>query len=246
MVMSLALISYASSDLQVFCETFFQFYMTYHRIQAKDIYVIVQSTRNDVMRCVNKYEPNIIGYDEKKFDDRKKTKRYEKMQHHLLKRYRTVLISDLDERFLPNPLKYMNIHEFIKADTRDFIAPTGWEVLPSNQSINWNLRLLDQAQNMARLCGMDKPVLSHVPLQYTFSTHAVKQNFSAYSCGLNNRHSSIELLNIHIKCIDTDIWTKHNLLDTDRKASNTSEYIRKRCFRKQWKVIDIPPNLKVF
>lgn len=241
----LAVITYVSSDFLEVCYTFFSFYTSYHNIPANDIYVI-RFLNNRVDKCLDQYNPTIIDT-ANKFDDRFKTSLLMTLQRKLLATYKFVLISDLDERFLPTPTMYRNIYEFLthkqKTTTQPFIAAFGWEVLPASNPINWSRPLLMQRQQMARLCGMDKPVLSRVPLKYTFSTHSVV-GFNAFSCG-DRLHSDINLYNIHLKCIDLYLWKHKGVLDTDRKGDNITFYITQRCLRKQNYIKKIPKILKV-
>ena len=58
--------------------------------------------------------------------------------------------------------------------------------------------------------GMDKPVLTTVPLRYTFGTHSAVAlspggpGHKAFSC--HSMHSDEQLFNLHLKCIDLTAW----------------------------------------
>ena len=58
--------------------------------------------------------------------------------------------------------------------------------------------------------GMDKPVLTSVPLRYTFGTHSAVAlspggaGHKAFSC--HTMHSDEQLFNLHLKCIDLTAW----------------------------------------
>ena len=57
---------------------------------------------------------------------------------------------------------------------------------------------------------MDKPVLTTVPLRYTFGTHSAVAlspggpGHKAFSC--YSMHSDEQLFNLHLKCIDLTAW----------------------------------------
>lgn len=154
-----------------------------------------------------------------------------------------VLIADLDEMFLPNPVRFRDLFEYVSKSNEYLIALVAYEIMPESTLINWSQPILTQRSKYARLCGLDKPVLTRIPWQYTFGTHVTSQH-SAFTCG-NSKHSDQNLYNIHLKCADVSIWNE-NMRDSGRSLNNISEYIRLRCYRKQLAVYDIPFEIRVF
>lgn len=243
----LSLLTYASKDVLQFCQTFFKFYILYHSIPTSDIYVIEHNALSHIRMCVRDYPVNIIkmttNYTSYKVKPR--VQKLQQLQHSLLKQYEHVLIADLDEWFLPDPTLYKNLYDYLeKNNFEEFVAPIGYEILPEDNVINWNLPILQQRIKMGRLCGMDKPTLTRIPLKYTFATHAVSK-FSAFHCGSNKKYSRFDLFNLHMKCVDLSVYN-NMLLDTNRPGKNISQYITKRCIRKQLQTLNIPEKLKVF
>ena len=131
-----------------------------------------------------------------------------------------------------------------KQHFEEFIAPIGYEILPEDNVVDWSRPILKQRVKMGRLCGMDKPTLTRIPLRYTFATHAVPK-FSVFHCGANKKYSRFDLFNLHMKFVDLSVYS-NMLLDTNRPGKNISQYITKRCIRKQLQTLNIPEKLKVF
>ena len=243
----LAIVSYASRDVLEFCHSFFKFYILYHTIPSRDIYVIEHNPLSHIQTCIQQYSVNVIPMTTKStsYNVKPRVRKLQEVQHQLLQKYEYVLIADLDEWFLPDPTMYKNLYNYLERRHFDeFIAPIGYEILPQNNLINWNLPILQQRQQMGRLCGMDKPTLTRIPLTYTFATHAVSK-FSAFHCGANKKYSRSDLFNLHLKCIDLSVYND-TMLDTNRPGKNISSYITKRCVRRQLQTLSIPDKLKVF
>ena len=242
----LALLTFISQDLHEYCENFFKFYTGYHRIKNEDIYVLKENSEKSLDYCLDKYKPVILDQQHKytPHSNKRMMKYVEIEQVKLLKMYKNVLFVELDEMFLPEPTMYSNILEYIeKRDFPEFVAPNGYEILSDFQpKINWSLPLLNQRIKMARLCGMDKPVLTKIPLHYTFGPHQVSK-YSAFSCGSNTRYFRSDLFNIHLKCIDPTLYTNKTFKQDISKYSMET-YIKKRCYRTQYKICDIPYSWK--
>lgn len=265
-----ALLTYVGKDMPEMCTLFFRFYTGYHGLIRRDIFVVQSGSSLD--SCLRQHRPTILRSDssEQPFRERRKLAWLQESQHSLLQKYQYVLIADLDEFFLPDPARYTNLPDYLSrrfnSAASPFVAPLGYEIMPmsrTEESLNWSRPVLRQRTRWARLCGMDKPVLTTVPLRYTFGTHSAvalspsgaveveSARHKAFAC--RSRHSDEQLFNLHLKCIDLTAWTEE-LMDTDRRpkgaaanGSKVSAYAQTRCYRPQPKGINpVPHRLRVF
>ena len=157
-------------------KTFFKFYILYHSIPPSDIYVLEHNALSHIRTCVRNYPVNVVQMttNSTSYNVKPRVQKLQQLQHSLLKQYEHVLIADLDEWFLPDPILYKNLYDYLeKQHFEEFIAPIGYEILPEDNVIDWSRPVLKQRVKMGRLCGMDKPTLTRIPLRYTFATHAV-------------------------------------------------------------------------
>ena len=258
----LAVITYAGTDLLQQCRLFFKFYTEYHRLSPKDIYVL--RARPSIDECLHTYQPNISSLVEPNarahsFSEEFKANWLQQTQHELLRWYKYVLIADLDEFFLPDPSKHADLLAYthaINLSHSPFVAAIGYELMPiPDNRLDWSRPVLQQRTKWATLCGMNKPVLTTIPLHYLHGTHSTRDpHFYDYCGRASNRGRSTDrridksLFNIHLKCIDIDAWTDEHF-DTDRikHGNNMSAYMHKRCVRRQsGAILDVPHHLRVF
>ena len=101
-----ALLTYVGKDIPEMCTLFFRFYTGYHGLARRDIYVVQSGSSASLDACLRRHRPTILQSDssEQPFRERTKLTWLQESQHALLQRYVYVLIADLDEFFLPDPV----------------------------------------------------------------------------------------------------------------------------------------------
>lgn len=249
----LAVLTYVSRDAPEFCDAFMHYYIDAQRIAASDIHVIDAGSQPDQQPCYRRAglptaNVRVRKPDSDVYSDEHRLSTLMELQKELLdgNDYTHTLVVDLDEIVMPNADKYDGLIDYLSRNRgRGVVAPQGYEVqfAPSlgESALDWGRRpLLEQRGAMVKVCGMDKPILARVPTTFTFSTHFIAA--PPFRACFDEREGCVDpdLLLIHTKCIDENVWLQPELFDRDRGGGDASatreqaeaallKYVRSRC-----------------
>ena len=146
------------------------------------------------------------------YDEGWRMRIFSELQNHLIasERYTHTMVVDVDELVWPDARKYSDLYDYLHRNSwRAVVAAAGHSVYETKEEAplqwsTWNTTgLLHQRRYWCSECGYSKPVISRVPVRFSFATHEIEQ-LPYNMCGKRPLDcADPDLLLIHMKCIDT-------------------------------------------
>lgn len=162
-----------SHNEAVFLPIWMKYYSTL--FEGEDIYVLDHdSTDGSVERLKEKYKFNHIKVSDPTYQNNTfMTGAYKKYQKKLFKKYELVLCSDTDELVITDPLKYLDLKDYIEKFTLPFVACESRSLIqsPDEYAIDLSKPLLKQRSVWFEELHYNKVLLSRVPLDWVHGMH---------------------------------------------------------------------------
>jgi len=149
---------------------------------------------------------NVVRLDyELAYDEEWRVMTFENKVNELLNSYECVICTDTDE-FLFSPILPLDnlIDTFLNSENQ-FLTCTGYEIMQNEQcemSFDVNKGLLEQRSFWFRNGGMDKSLITKIPLSWSLGFHSII-NYTNNYC--------YELINLHLHRFDWELMLERHL-----------------------------------
>jgi hypothetical protein len=186
-------------------------WLRYYLQHFKDVYVLNDNSREDSFDSSRDYNFHRIdlvkehGIKHEWHDIEWLRKAVKRHQRKLLRQYKWVLFTEVDEFVVPDPEVYTGLQDYISQIKKDHVYCRGYNVIQVNEPpIDWDKPLMRQRKWWWQDHTYSKPAISRRPLDWYLGFHREVE----IGDGDIPKLSDPKLSLIHLQWIDRDLFMK--------------------------------------